>query len=319
MRITAFDLVDGAERRDLMRDWSQLAAKLTRRERASRLTLTFGFGPGFFEGVPGLERKRPAALKPLPPFFGDALDPARSNGDLALQACADDADVARAAIVRLTAHVAGAVAPRWTQLGFGRASITTVRERTPRNLMGFKDGTNNITADDAHAMRRYVWVGPRDRPAWLRGGSYLVVRRIRIRLDAWDATPVERQERVIGRRKRSGAPLGGRRERDAVDFDAGVEEGNPVIPTDAHIRLSSPHANGGMQLLRRSYDFSDAPGDEGLIFVAFMRHPRQFVTIQRRLGERDDALGDFISHESSALFACPPGGARGGYVGDGLL
>jgi deferrochelatase/peroxidase EfeB len=157
-------------------------------------------------------------------------------------------------------------------------------------------------------------VGPRDRPEWLRGGSYLVARRIRMRLDEWDATPVHRQERVIGRHKRTGAPLGGRHEHDRVDLEAGVSKGDPVIPTDAHIRLSSPHANGGKMLLRRSYNYS-----EGLLFIAYQRNPRQFIAIQRRLGERDDALGDFIVHEGSALFACPPGARRGGFVGEGLV
>jgi deferrochelatase/peroxidase EfeB len=163
-------------------------------------------------------------------------------------------------------------------------------------------------------MRHSVWVGPRDDPSWLRAGSYLVVRRIRMRLDEWNATPVHRQERVIGRRKQSGAPLGARHEHDQVDFDAGVKEGNPVIPTDAHIRLSSPQANGGKLLLRRSYNYGD-----GLLFLAYQRNPRQFIAIQRRLGEHGDALGQFIVHEGSALFACPPGPRKNGFVGDSLL
>lgn len=316
LELAAFDLVAGAGRRDLMREWSQAAARLAHKERASRLTITFGLGPGFFDGDARLEKRRPAALKPLPPFFGDALDPARSGGDLAIQVCADDADVARQTLESLTKRASGAAAPRWTQTGFGRSSITTRRQRTPRNLMGFKDGTNNITADDRRAMERHVWA---DGPGWMRDGSYLVVRRIRMKLDRWNATPVHAQERVIGRHKRSGAPLGGRREHDRVDLEAGVARGDPTIPTDAHIRLSSPHANGGTRLLRRSFDFSDSTTDEGLVFLAYMRHPRQFIAIQRRLGERDDALGDFISHEASALFACPPGAGRGGYVGDGLV
>jgi Dyp-type peroxidase family len=135
-----------------------------------------------------------------------------------------------------------------------------------------------------------------------------------MKLDDWNAIPVERQERIIGRHKESGAPLGGKREFDQADFDAGVEKGDPVIPTDSHIRLSSPHANGGKMLLRRSYNFSD-----GLLFLAYQRNPRQFIAIQRRLGERDDALGEFIVHEGSALFACPPKAKPHGFVGDTLL
>jgi deferrochelatase/peroxidase EfeB len=185
--------------------------------------------------------------------------------------------------------------------------------------MGFKDGTSNIAGDDPVAMGRSVWVGPRDRPSWLGGGSYLVARRIKMLLPEWNATPVHRQERVIGRHKQSGAPLGGHHEFDHADFNAGVSSGNPVIPTDAHIRLSSPEANSGKMLLRRSYSYRESSADAGLLFLAFQRHPSQFVAIQRRLGERDDALGQFIVHEGSALFACPPGARRGGFVGEGLI
>jgi deferrochelatase/peroxidase EfeB len=270
------------------------------------LTVTFGFGPGLFDpGRYGLAG--PRALAPLPAFPGDALDPARSGGDLAVQACADDAGAAQHAVEALAAKASGAASVRWAQDGF----VNNPGRRTPRNLMGFKDGTNNIAGDDRNAMSYDVWVRS---PGWMRGGSYLVVRRIRMKLDAWNATPVHRQERVIGRRKQSGAPLGGHREFDPVDLNAGVGSGNPVIPTDAHIRLASPHANAGVRILRRSYNIGD-----GLLFIAFQRHPRQFVAIQRRLGERDDALGNFIVHEGSAVFACPPGARRGGFVGDGLL
>jgi deferrochelatase/peroxidase EfeB len=304
------------ELRDLMRSWSEMGATLSKQHRHARLTITFGFGPSLFDaGRYGLVR--PAPLVPLPPFAGDRLDPAKSGGDLAIQACADDAAVAAAAVARLTAN--HPVTTRWSLAGFGRASSTSRRQRTPRNLMGFKDGTNNIKSDDTQAMTHDVWVGTRDKPAWLRGGSYLVARRIRMQLDHWNATPVHRQERVIGRHKQSGAPLGGKHEHDHVNLQAGVSRGDPVIPTDAHIRLASPDANTGKRLLRRSYNYRESDVDAGLLFLAYQRHPRQFIAIQRRLGQRDDALSEFIVHEGSALFACPPGYRGGGFAGAGLL
>src|SRR5437763_7458413 len=147
-----------AELRELMRSLSAAAAKLQKQHASKHLTLTFGFGASLFEpGRYGLAR--PAALKPLPPFPGDALDPAKSGGDLAIQACAEDAAIARAAVARLMPH--HPVTARWTLAGFGRASSTSRRQRTPRNLMGVKDGTDNIKADDAHAMTHDVWIGPR--------------------------------------------------------------------------------------------------------------------------------------------------------------
>jgi deferrochelatase/peroxidase EfeB len=309
LRFAAFDATasNRAELRDLMREWSATAQALAAAHRKDHLTITFGFGPALFAaGRYGLAAKRPPSLTPLPAFFGDQLDPAKSDGDLAIQVCADHRAVVEKAMNRLRRD--GAAVERWSLAG------STGTRGTPRNRMGFKDGTNNIAGDDATAMRHSVWVGPRDNPAWLRGGSYLVARRIRMELDAWNATTTHRQERIIGRHKQSGAPLGGKREFDQADFDAGVKEGDPTIPTDAHIRLSSPHANGGKMLLRRSYNI-----EEGLLFLAYQRNPRQFIAIQRRLGERDDALGEFIVHEGSALFACPPKARRGGFVGDTLL
>jgi deferrochelatase/peroxidase EfeB len=327
LHFAAFDVTaaNGKELRDLMRAWSTQAARMTSRERSSRLTITFGLGPGLFQrGRYGLAGKRPRGLARLPAFAGDSLDPARSGGELAVQACANDPAVALQAVQRLASAGAGAATLRWTQAGFGRSSSTSRSQQTPRNLMGFKDGTNNIKAEDRAAMKRHVWVGAPDSPVWLRGGSFLVVRRIRMKLDEWDATPVARQERVIGRHKKSGAPLGGRHEHDRVDLNAGVSKGDPTIPTDAHIRLASPQANSGKRILRRSYNFSDGVADDGkldagLLFLAYLRHPRQFIAIQRRLGQRDDALGNFIVHEASAVFACPPGARPGGFVGEGLL
>jgi deferrochelatase/peroxidase EfeB len=278
------------ELRDLMREWTLTARRLSTHGR----TITLGFGPSLF-GRYGLPR--PHALKPLPAFAGDELDPAKSGGDLAIQICGDD--------VELLERFPGAKL-RWAVRGHHR--------KNRRNNMGFKEGANNIAPDDPVAMSHDVWVGAKDRPAWMRGGSYLVARRIRIDMQAWNATPVHRQERIIGRHKQSSAPLGGKHEHDQVDFERGVTRGDPVIPNDAHIRLASPHANGGTMLLRRSYNI-----DEGLLFLAFQRHPRQFIAIQRRLGQSDDAMSRFIVHEGSALFACPPAARKNGFVGEGLL
>jgi deferrochelatase/peroxidase EfeB len=156
------------------------------------------------------------------------------------------------------------------------------------------------------------------------GGTYLVVRRIRMLLDVWDGLDPAAQERIIGRHKHTGAPLGGRRESDPVDLDARTE-GAPTVPVDAHIRLAAAQANGGARLLRRGYSYSDGVDpytqqlDAGLVFLCFQRDPRrQFVTLQRKLGAHD-ALRRHTSHTGSALFACPPGAQASGFVGDGLF
>ena len=241
-----------------------------------------------------------------------------------MQACSDDPQVAFHAVRNLARIGRGAVVMRWSQLGFGRTSTTTRGQATPRNLMGFKDGTANIRAEDGEAMRRFVWVGGGAGPAWMRGGTYMVTRRIRMLLEVWDRSSLEDQEATIGRDKYEGAPLGGSKESDPLDLEA-LSGGEPTIPADAHVRLASASANGGERILRRGYSFTDGVDESlgeleaGLFFICFQRDPRrQFVPIQRRLGE-NDALGEYIKHVGGAVFAVPPGARTGGYVGETLL
>ncbi len=294
----------------------------------ARLTLTFGFGSSLFEraGQPrfGIADHRPPPLIDLPEFNSDVLDPARSDGDLAVQACSDDPQVAFHAIRNLSRIGRGVVSVRWSQQGFGRTSTTSPDGATPRNLMGFKDGTNNIKSDQADLLNSDVWVGNRDEPAWMENGSYMVVRRIRMLLEVWDRSTLDDQQQTIGRVKDSGAPLGRRAEHEAVDLEA-RSGGEPVIPADAHIRLAAPGSNDGARMLRRGFSFTDGIDpvrnqlDAGLFFIAFQRDPRrQFVPIQERLGQ-EDALNEYIRHTGSGLFACPPGTRPGGYVGESLF
>jgi deferrochelatase/peroxidase EfeB len=352
LSFAAFDVMGDSREdlRHLLQDWTKAAAALTDGRPygpltaapgqapfdggeavglgPARLTITVGFGPSLFGSRRrdrfGLARRRPPALRPLPSFRGESLDPRRGGGDLCLQACADDAQVAFHAI-HLLAGLAGPTATlRWSQQGFGRTSSTSRAQTTPRNLLGFKDGTDNIRAEDTEAMQRFVWARRGDGPRWMAGGSYLVARRIRFLFEVWDNTSLEGQQRVIGRDKLSGAPLGGRREYDPVDL-AATEHGEPTIPADAHIRLASPQYNDGQRILRRGYSYAEAtePGsgqlDAGLFFICFQRDPRrQFIPIQRRLAA-SDALNRHTRHTASAIFACPPGARPGGFLGEGLL
>jgi deferrochelatase/peroxidase EfeB len=353
----AFDLTVGSasELRDLLRTWSEAAATMTAgRETGgdaeppyappadtgeavglgpARLTITFGLGPGVFERDGedrlGLLARRPALLTPLGALPGDQLEPQLSDGDICVQACADDPQVAFHAVRNLARAGRGGAVLRWTQLGFGRSSSTTSDQVTLRNLQGFKDGTNNLHGDDEQAMSRHVWVGAQEPQGWFRGGTYMVTRRIRMFIEAWDRDTLSDQQNVIGRFKASGAPLTGRHEHDPVDLAArtggGGGGGGPVIARDAHIRLAAPASNDGQRILRRGYSFTDgidpATGelDAGLFFICFQRDPhRQFAAIQRRLGA-SDALGEYIQHRSSALFAIPPGVRRGGFAAEGLF
>jgi len=207
--------------------------------------------------------------------------------------------------------------------GFGRTASTSRSQDTPRNLMGMKDGTANIRAEDGEAMDRFVWVGG-EGPAWMRGGSYIVTRRIRMLLEVWDRSSLQDQEQTIGRHKYSGAPLGGSDEFEPLPL-ATEKDGHPLIPADSHVRLASASENGGTRILRRGYSFTDGVDESlgeleaGLFFICFQRDPeKQFVAIQRRLGQVD-ALNEYIKHVGSALFAVPPGAKPRGYIGEGLL
>ncbi|MFC5993837.1 iron uptake transporter deferrochelatase/peroxidase subunit [Pseudonocardia hispaniensis] len=288
---------------------------------ASSLTLTFGIGASLLDklGLP-----RPAALADLPAFTGDNLDPTRSGGDLCIQACADDPQVAVHAARNLIRMGFGTTSVRWSQLGFGRTSSTSRSQDTPRNLFGFKDGTHNLKAEDSDLLDRHVWVQPGDEPAWMTGGSYLVARRIRMHIEVWDRTSLAEQEEIVGRTKGEGNPLGARAEFDPADFTARDPGGAPVIPADAHIRLASAEHLGGIRILRRGYNFvdgSDGQGhlDAGLFFVAFVRDPQaQFVPMQRALANQDRMM-EYLQHNGSAVFACPGGLAGGGHWGQSLL
>jgi deferrochelatase/peroxidase EfeB len=268
----------------------------------SRLTLTIGFGPSLFEKF-GLHGKRPEALVDLPRFAGDNLDKSRSGGDLCVQACADDPQVAVHAIRNLARIGFGTVAIRWSQLGFGKTSSTTPNAQTPRNLLGFKDGTRNIAGTETDRLKKFVWVDPSDGPAWMAGGSYLVARRIRMHIETWDRTSLQEQEDIFGRDKGEGAPVGKAKERDEPFLKA-------MLP-DAHVRLAHPASNDGATILRRGYSFTDGTDglgrlDAGLFFLAYQRDPRTgFIRVQRNLA--GDALNEYIQHVGSALFAIPPG------------
>ncbi|MBC9957111.1 iron uptake transporter deferrochelatase/peroxidase subunit [Yimella sp. cx-51] len=298
---------------------------------ASSLTITIGFGPTLFRDASGKDRfgiadKTPKALRTLPHFPGDKLDVHRSGGDLCVQACADDPQVAVHAIRNLARIGFGTVSLRWSQLGFGRTSSTSKSQETPRNLFGFKDGTANVKAEDTAVLKEHVWVGDGDDAGarWLAGGSYLVARRINMHIETWDRTSLREQERDIGRDRSQGAPLSGGTEFSQPDFALKGRGGEPVINARSHVRLAHPSANNGVQMLRRGYNFTDGSDqlgriDAGLFFIAFVRNPdTHFIPMQNQLA-KNDLLMEYLQHTGSALFAVPPGASRGSYVGAGLF
>ena len=292
----------------------------------ANLTLTVGFGPSLFDKRFGLAARRPAQLADLPTFAGDALDPLSSGGDLCVQACSNDPQVAVHAIRNLARIAKGTASVRYSQLGFGRTSSTSTTQETPRNLMGFKDGTDNLKAEDTAIVNQYVWAVGADGEAWMDGGSYLVSRRIRMLIEPWDSTPLQEQQRVFGRQKGTGAPNGLQNEFDAIDFTSIGPDGNPLVDPKAHVRLAHPDANHGARLLRRGYSFVDGTDglgrlNAGLFFLAYQRDPRAaFVVVQTNLaGNTRDNLNEYIQHVGSGVWACPSGVQPGDWWGQALF
>ncbi|PZQ88113.1 MAG: deferrochelatase/peroxidase EfeB [Leifsonia xyli] len=355
LHFATFDLAASATRDDLvslLQDWTDAAARITQGLEigetgavggspyappedtgealglpASGLTITFGFGPTLFETAEGADRfgladRRPPALQPLPRFAGDALVPELSGGDLCVQACADDPQVAVHAIRNLSRIAFGRANLRWSQLGFGRTSSTSTSQATPRNLFGFKDGTANLKAEERSAVDEHVWVSDAEGPAWMVGGSYLVARRIRMIIESWDRVQLSEQETIIGRTKGEGGPMSGGAEFTAPDLAATNAAGKPAIADRSHVRLAHPDLNDGIRLLRRGYNFVDGNDelgrlDAGLFFLSFQNDPEHFVTVQHSLAR--DLMNEYLRHVGSAVFAIPPGVAKGGSIGDALF
>jgi deferrochelatase/peroxidase EfeB len=332
---------------NLLRVWTDATARMTAGQTSeagdtgealglspARLTVTFGFGASLFtrdgQDRYGLAASRPVALVDLPKFPGDQLVAEHTDGDLAVQACADDPQVAFHAVRQLARLAANVARIRWTQTGFTPASRSG---ETARNLMGFKDGTNNPSIHDPVRMAQYVWVG-NEGPDWMRGGSYLVARRIRIALEHWDRMKIAFQEQTVGRQKYSGAPLGQKGEFESLNLDATDADGNSVIPENSHVRLAAAASNDGAQILRRPYSYNDGVNvtterwppwhqgleyDAGLVFLAYQRDPRTgFIRIYDRMA-KFDMMNQFVTHVGGGLFACPAGVKPGEFIGQRLL
>jgi deferrochelatase/peroxidase EfeB len=288
------------------------------------LTITIGFGAALFDDRYGLGRLRPRRLVEMPNFPNDEIDPTRSGGDVLVQIAANHRDTVVHTARELLREVAGRLTPRWTLDGFTSAQRGPTAQSAKRNLFAFRDGTANPDAADTALMNQLIWIQPNaGEPAWAAGGTYQVVRTIRMHVEFWDRVGLLEQENMIGRYRVSGAPLGGSSEFEDPDF-ASDPHGNR-IKLDAHIRLANPRTpqTNNQRILRRGFNYHrgiDEAGDldQGLLFIAFNQDiERQFVTLQTRLAP--EPMSDYITPVGGGYFFCPRG-ARGlpDWVGSGL-
>ncbi|WP_303323779.1 iron uptake transporter deferrochelatase/peroxidase subunit [Actinomyces radicidentis] len=350
--IAAFDVSteDADELKDLLAQWTTAAEQMCAGELVggepdansqlppkdtgeawgypvSGLTITFGVGKSLFVDSDGKDRfgiadKLPSVLdEGVPTFKGDQIKEADSAGDLLIQVCSDDAQVCVHAIRNLTRIAFGTATMRWSQIGYGRTSSTSKDQETPRNLFGFKDGTNNVKAEDsAEELAEHLWVqdGDDDAAGWMTGGTYMVARKIHMTSEVWDRVRLSEQEQVIGRDKRYGAPLSvenptsSKDEFTAVDYEAKGSDGETLVPADSHIAVVAPQRNSGRRMLRRGYNYTEGNDSlgriqTGLFFIAFVRDPRtNFYPILERMTQ-SDAMQEYLQHRSSSLFAVPAG------------
>ncbi len=277
-----------------------------------RLTITVGVSPSFLDKLKLTSKKLPE-LEDLPKFARDQLQEDFTGGDICIQACAEDAQVAFHAVRNLLRKGREHLTLKWSQTGY--AAITS-QGSTPRNLFGFKDGTANVTSQDD--FDRVIWC---DQDNWMKNGTYLIVRRVQMHLETWDRTSLKEQENTFGRHRDSGAPLGAVDEFDPVDLELKDDKGNLVIPEDCHVRLAK---EVGEEIYRRAFSYANGIDprtgqfDAGLLFISFQKDPQQFIKVQKNLGTKDK-LNEYITHVGSGLFAILPGVEEGGYLGQSLF
>jgi deferrochelatase/peroxidase EfeB len=290
------------------------------------LTITIAVGSSLFDRRFGLSQLKPIHLKTMPGFHNDQLDPNLCHGDLLLQFCANHPETLLHALRDIMKNTAGSLLVKWKMEGFLPPNILTEKNTTSqRNLLGFKDGTQNLDPEDTQLIDRLVWVQPNQgEPAWAAGGSYQVVRIIRNLVEFWDRTPLLEQEEIMGRRKDNGAPLGMQHEQDIPNYARDPE--GKQIPLDAHIRLANPRTEASQEnlILRRGYNYSrgvDAAGhmDMGLLFVCFQADlEKGFVTVQNRL--KGEPLEEYIKPLGGGFFFALPGITdKNQYFGQSLL
>ena len=296
--LASFDLVGS----DFAEFVDGLARKVGAVHASGVATVTVGVGDSLFDDRFGLRSARPRFLTEMPAFPNDVLDAHSCGGDVLLQICAADEDQLRPLLASLAEPAV--LRPRWRIDGFRAENGTTAAGLpTTRNLFGFREGAGNPDPADASLMDEHVWAGEGE-PAWAQGGTYQVVRLIRLATHLWNRDPIPHQEAMFGRRRADGSPLAGGGEDSPIDYAADPD--GRLTPLEAHIRRADPRTPESRRhwILRRSYSYRRGD-DEGLVFICFQRDPENgFATVQRRLA--GEALDRYVLPFGGGYFFVPP-------------
>lgn len=285
---------------------------------AANFTLTLGLAASLFDSPAfGLAAKKPKGLTDMKVFPKDQIEEEWTGGDLLLQLCADSTDMVHYALRDIMKATRGQLQLQWKINGFHNRPRP---DGAPRNLFGYKDGIVNPAQDE-----QLVWIrGGSGQPSWAEGGTFMVVRIIRMLVEFWDRVGLGEQDNMIGRHRASGAPLGKSKETDTPDYAS--DPHGETVPLDAHIRLANPRTQetSGSRMLRRGYNYElgvDLNGNmqAGLIFTSFQQNiQEQFEATQTRLA--NEPMTDYIEPFGGGYFFVVPGVQKdGGFLGEGLF
>ena len=282
------------------------------------ISVVVGFGESLFDNRFGLADHKPDELQRMPVFLNDILiDQQTSHGDLSITVNGADQDAVEHTLRQILRAGRGMLIPKWSKSGYNSIIPDATNDEAPvRNLMGFKDGSANPAATD-DVLDELVWLSPNDsQPAWAVGGTYQAIRVIRMQVEFWDRTRLNEQEVIFGRKRDSGAPLGGTAEsQDPSAFEA--------FDLESHIGRANPRDGLAKPILRRGFSYSsgfdgNSQLDQGLIFVSYQRSLEEgFIAAQRRLD--GEVLEEYVRPIHGGLFFVPPPPPKGEYLGQQLI
>ena len=244
------------------------------------MSCVVGFSFSGWQALFGLPR--PAQLHPFRALHGGRHVAPATDADLLLHIRSNRMDLCFELAVQLVRRLGSAVRIVDETHGFLYFE--------DRDLIGFVDGTENPKGDDARAA---AIVGDED--AAYAGGSYVHVQKYRHDLDAWNAVPVEEQERIIGREKLSN-----------IELDDGAK------PSWAHNALTDIEADGEeFTIVRHNMPYGSAgSGELGTYFIGYARSPGVTERMLRNMFLGDppgnyDHLLDYSRPLTGVLFFAP--------------